>query len=133
MILRATLVWLLLVAVAIGNGTFRESVFTPRWGPAVAHVLSSLTLTTLIVLVAWLSIGWIAPATPGAALRVGGWWLLLTVAFEFGFGRWRGKGWDELLADYDLSRGRIWLLVLVATLLAPWIAGRLRTLWTGGD
>jgi hypothetical protein len=33
-----------------------------------------------------------------------------------------------LLADYDLSRGRIWIGVLVVTLLAPLGTARLRGL-----
>lgn len=123
---RALIVWLALVLVAIGNGAVREFVVTPRWGAAVGHVASSLLLSLLILAVAWLAIPWIAPSGTRAALQVGLLWLACTVAFEFGFGRWRGKSWQVLLADYDLSRGRIWLLVLVATVLAPWVAWRLR-------
>ena len=51
------------------------------------------------------------------ALKVGGIWLALTTAFEFSFGRAiAGKPWPELLADYNLSRGRLWPVVLA------WIA-----------
>jgi hypothetical protein len=47
-------------------------------------------------------------------------WLLLTLAFEFLAGHSLfGKPWDMLLADYDVVRGRIWVLVLMSTLLAP--------------
>jgi hypothetical protein len=37
-----------------------------------------------------------------------------------------GNPWPDLLADYDLRRGRIWVLVLVVTLLAPMWASRVR-------
>ena len=30
-----------------------------------------------------------------------------------------GPPWSKHLADYDLTRGRVWLLVLVVTLVAP--------------
>ena len=30
--------------------------------------------------------------------------------------------WNELLADYNLLNGRLWLLVLVTTLVAPRLA-----------
>jgi len=57
-------------------------------------------------------------------------WLLLTLAFEFGFGHYVfGKPWSVLLADYRLDQGRIWTLVPVITLLAPWLAGRWKGLW----
>jgi hypothetical protein len=131
MLVRSLAVWFGLVMIAMANGTLREFVITPRWGTAVGHLVSSLLLATLIVVVAWLTIGWIAPATPIAGLRIGAWWLLWTVLFEFGFGRLRGRSWSVLLADYDLSRGRIWVLVLLATLLGPWLAGRWRGIWPG--
>ena len=55
-----------------------------------------------------------------AALRVGAVWLGLTIVFEFGFGRAvDGKSWSELLADYDVSEGRVWPLVLAWLSLGP--------------
>jgi hypothetical protein len=60
-------------------------------------------------------------------------WVALTLAFEFGVGHYIfGKPWPELLADYDLSRGRIWIAALVVTLLAPWWTARRRGLLNGG-
>ena len=64
----------------------------------------------------------LASMTLRAALVVGLGWLLMTLAFEFGFGRLRGRSWAELLVDYDLRAGRIWVLVLVVTALAPLLA-----------
>ena len=54
------------------------------------------------------------------ALEVGIAWLALTVAFEFGFGRYVAHtSWRELLADYDLRKGRLWPLVLAWIMLGP--------------
>ena len=45
------------------------------------------------------------------------------MAFELLFGRYvSGASWESLLADYDLRRGRLWSLVLVTILFAPWLA-----------
>jgi len=129
MFLRAFLVWLGLMFLAIGNGFLRESVLSPTMGVDRARVVSTLLLCLSIFVVAWLGIPWIAPESTRNALLAGGLWLGLTLAFEFGFGRMVArKSWDELLADYDLSRGRIWPLVLVATLTAPWLTAQLRGL-----
>jgi hypothetical protein len=124
MLLRALLVWLVLCAVAVANGTVRQFLLVPRTGPATAHVVSSLTLSALILLVAWLSIRWIGPVTSRQARSVGALWLLATVAFEFGAGHYLfGNPWAKLLADYDVRQGRVWVLVLLATALAPsWAA-----------
>jgi hypothetical protein len=129
MIVRAVLVWLLLLVLAVANGFFRESLLVPQMGAGGGRVVSTLLLSALILGATWLTIGWIAPPTPGAAAAIGFAWLLLTLAFEFGFGRATGKSWSELLADYDVLSGRIWPLVLVVTTVAPWLTGRLRGLW----
>ena len=129
MILRAFVAWLALMVLAIANGTFREAVLAPRLGPGGAHLASTLILCLLIVLLSWVLIGWIAPASTADALRVSGLWLLLTLAFEFGFGRLVvGRSWQELLADYNVLRGRVWILVLITIVLAPPLAARARGL-----
>jgi hypothetical protein len=50
------------------------------------------------------------------------------VAFEFLFGHYLGGAtWESLLADYDLRQGRLWPLVLVTVLVAPWLASLVRS------
>ncbi len=127
--IRALVGWCMLLLAAVGNGVLRESLLVARFGPSWAHAISSFTLSAAILGITWLAIGWIAPTSAGDAWRVGVGWLLLTLAFEFGFGRARGTSWATLLADYNLWRGRLWLLVLATTLAAPWIAGQWRNLW----
>ena len=57
-------------------------------------------------------------------------WLAMTLGFEFGAGHFLfKKPWTELLLDYNLSKGRIWVLVPVVTVLAPWWMARLRGLF----
>ena len=45
------------------------------------------------------------------------------IAFEFLGGHFIfGKPWQELLADYNLFAGRIWVMVLIVTLMTPIVA-----------
>jgi hypothetical protein len=54
-------------------------------------------------------------------------WVGLTLAFEFLAGHFLFRvPWSRLAADYNVARGRIWMLVLVATLVAPTLALYLR-------
>ena len=130
MIVRALIVWFAMVAVAIANGTFRVAVLNPRLGEGWGHIASTLLLCLLIALLTWATIGWIAPVSQASAVAVGLLWVLLTVGFEFGFGHWVAhKSWAELLADYNVFRGRVWLLVLLVTGSAPYLAARLRGLF----
>jgi hypothetical protein len=56
-------------------------------------------------------------------MKVGLLWLLMTLTFEFVIGHFVFRtSWEKLLADYDLSRGRIWPLVLLTCLVSPYIA-----------
>jgi len=126
--LRALIIWFALLLVAVANGGFRESVLVPRFGPHTGHIVSTGMLCAGILIVAFLAIPWIHPASRGDTIAVGLAWLAFTLAFEFGFGRARGKPWAELLADYDVFKGRIWVLVLVTTAIAPVLAARARGL-----
>ncbi|MCW5979805.1 MAG: hypothetical protein KIT09_17120 [Bryobacteraceae bacterium] len=130
MLLRAVAIWFALVAVAIANGAARNAWIMPRFGELAAHALSTVSLCAAIFVVSWLSIRWLRPAGPRAALRIGGLWLLLTVAFEFLAGHYLfGNPWSRLFADYNLLAGRVWVFVLATTLLAPLLAGRARRMW----
>lgn len=132
-IVRALAVWALLLGVAILNGGIREGWITPRFGPSTGHILSTIILATLIVLIAWLTVGWIRLPTPSAALGVGLLWLVLTLAFEFLAGHYLfRRSWATLWSDYDLNRGRIWVLVPIVTLLSPFLAGQIRGLFKSG-
>jgi hypothetical protein len=54
------------------------------------------------------------------AITVGAVWTLMTLAFEFTFGRWVAKHpWQRLLRDDNLAAGRLWSLVLLSIFLAP--------------
>jgi hypothetical protein len=129
MIWRALVVWLAVLVLAVLNGAAREAWLIPQFGEAASRAISTLILCVLVFLVTWLTIGWIHPTTAGEALRVGAFWLMLTLAFEFLVGHYAfGKDWVVLLEDYDLSRGRIWVLVLVVVLSGPLWAARMRGL-----
>jgi hypothetical protein len=130
MLIRALVVWFLLLAGAVLNGAVREAVIIPRTGDYRGHVISTLMLSLVIILIACATLGWIGPAGAGDAVVVGLLWVVLTVAFEFLAGHYLfGSPWERLLADYNVARGRIWPLVLIVTFFAPRIAVALRGLF----
>lgn len=126
MVLRALLFWVLLMILAMLNGTVRVFGITPYAGERVGHWISTVMLCVLILAATWYGSTWLAPKGTMDAWRVGGLWLILTLAFEFLAGHYVfEKPWEQLLADYNLMNGRIWVLVLITTLLAP----RLVSIW----
>lgn len=128
MILRAAAVWLLLLFVALVAATLRVKLLEPRVGEPSAHVLGSLLVAVVFAVLILALAPWVVPDLDARRLLVlGGAWTLATVGFEFGFGRLvMGHPWSRLLADYDLRRGRIWVLVLLVILVMPTVAGFLR-------
>jgi hypothetical protein len=125
MMARALGVWLLLLLAAILNGGLRETFIIPRTSEAAGHAISTITLCAAILLLAWLTAGWMAPATAHDAWLIGALWAALTLAFEFLAGHYLfGNPWSRLLADYNILRGRIWILVLMTTAIAPWLVAQ---------
>lgn len=128
MFLRAAAVWLGILALAVGNGALRDGVIAPRIGEVPGRAVSTVILAGLVLLVARITIRWIRPLSSPGAWNVGIFWVALTLAFEFLAGRYLfGNSWERILSDYDVTRGRIWLLVPLVTLVAPgWAWRRLR-------
>jgi hypothetical protein len=109
----------------VANGILREAVLIPSFGGRMGLVLSGVLLCLLILLVAY----GLARLGRGFAVSqgflIGALWLLLTLALEFGLGRYvQGKSWPELLAAYTFEGGNLWPVVLVVTFLAPALAAR---------
>jgi hypothetical protein len=121
-----TAAWAGLAVLATANG-FSRGLYTERLGEDRAHQLSTVTLVAALGPYARaVERRWPLPDDRAAA-AMGAAWVALTVAFEFGFGHYvAGQNWRSLLADYDLRRGRLWPLVLVATAAAPAVARHTR-------
>ena len=127
MILRAVVVWIGILILAVLNGGVRDTWLVPALGDTLGRALSTISLSALVLLMSWFSIDWLCPRSNSGAWGIGLLWVALTLAFEFLAGHYLfKKSWAELLADYDLTRGRIWLVVLVVLLFAPLWSMRLR-------
>mgnify|MGYP001230767421 CR=1 FL=1 len=115
--------WVGGAAIGVGNGVLRETTYARFMNPPAAHQVSTgVAIGAFAAYFAALQRRW--PLESAAeANRVGGAWLAATVAFEFGFGRGVAKlSWEELLADYNLARGRTWPLVLATIATGPRVA-----------
>lgn len=124
---RAIAVWVVILLIAVVNGGLREVLLIPKLGATAGRALSSVALSAAVLLVTWALISWIAPAGVRAAWQVGALWVAMTLAFEFLIGHYLlGQPWPALFEDYNLAAGRIWILVLITTLVAPALLVRSR-------
>ena len=114
--------WLLLAVIATAAGIARELFLIPLLGELRAHQLGTL-LVTLAFLAAISVFVRRMRLSPDEGIVAGVAWLLCAVAFEFGFGHYvDGLSWSRLLSDYDLSQGRLLLLVWIAVGIGPFVA-----------
>jgi xanthine/uracil/vitamin C permease (AzgA family) len=121
------LAWLPMVVIAIANGTLRDLWYAHYTGALAAHQISTVTLILLFALYIRIVIRRRPPRSASQAWAVGLLWLTLTLAFELGFGHYvAGHPWRELLADYDLTAGRLWVLIPTWVTLAPFLFYRLQ-------
>jgi len=105
--------------VVVSLGAVREKWLRSRFGELRAHQVGTLAAAVAVLLVALATVRWIG----GPPLRIGVLWLGLTVAFEFAMGRLLMRHpWKRLLADYNLRAGRLWSVLLIVILVAPWLA-----------
>lgn len=120
---RAFLMWLLIAAVMFANGALRALVLQPRLGEGLARQVATGLGVLIVFGLAFLFVARLEAPAPGDLLRVGALWLGLTLAFEFGLGYATGLSWEAMLADYDIMRGRLWPLIPLSALVAPWFWG----------
>lgn len=116
-----TLFWFVLAMVAVVNGVVREATYGRKLSDLRAHQLSTLSGILLCTIAVW-AFSLAFPIESGrTAIFIGLLWLGLTVAFEFGFGRYvAGHSWRKLFSDYDLLSGRVWCVFLVWILFLPY-------------
>jgi len=118
--------WLGAAVLGVVNGVVRGAVYEQPLGARTAHVLSTGSLLALLyAYMRSLQRRWPLRA-PRDALAIGVAWSVLTVGFEFGFGRFVAhEKWSTLLAQYDLTRGNIWIFVPLWMAVGPCTIQRL--------
>ncbi|MBW4584014.1 hypothetical protein G7B40_030160 [Aetokthonos hydrillicola Thurmond2011] len=122
MVLRYILAWFPMIFIAILNGTIRDIGYKKYLGDLRAHQVSTLTGILLFGVYIWALINFWNLESPEEALTIGLIWLGLTVAFEFIFGHYvMGNPWNKLLSDYNILKGRVWILIPIWIFIAPFL------------
>ena len=106
--------------IAVLNGTARDLWYRKYVGELAAHQISTVSLIIFLGLYNAFVIKKLPPASGRQAIYIGLFWLILTLMFEFGFGRLRGNSWTKLLGDYNILKGRLWILIPIWTTIAPY-------------
>ena len=127
LLLRSVAVWLVVIAAETVHGVLRGLLLVPLVGDLTARQIGVPIGTLIILAVASLCIWWIGVRTKLQLLGVGVLWVVLTVLFEIGLGRFvLGLPWERIAEDYDPARGGFLGIGLLVMAVSPLLAARLR-------
>ena len=123
------LVWILFAILAIINAGAREKIYKEPLGELPARQLSTVIFIGLMLGVMYLFfIKTKVEYSNSDLIYIGIMWTLGTLIFEFVFGHYVfGNSWEKLFRDYNILKGRIWILVLLTSLIGPRLVGRKQT------
>ncbi len=119
---RNILIWFVMLLVSVANGALRDFTYDKYLSELHAHQLSTVSGIVLLGLMIFVFFKFWPPSSARQALLIGFFWMALTAAFEFLFFHFAaGHPWPELLANYDLLNGCIWVLLLTWVAFAPYV------------
>lgn len=105
----------------------RQATYGRHLPELAAHQVSTVTGILLTGAVVWSVSRFWPIGTAKEARIIGACWLMMTIAFEFGFGHYvAGHSWSRLFADYNLADGRVWSLFLAWIAVLPYLIWRIR-------
>jgi hypothetical protein len=109
-----------MVLIAITNGFIRQKYFTKKMNELRAHQLSALSWMILFSIYMWVITSIWDIYSFSQSIQIGLTWLGMTIIFEFLFGHFVMKhSWNKLLHDYNILKGRLWIIVLFWLTIAP--------------
>jgi hypothetical protein len=118
--------WFLMLLVSVANGAVRDFTYGMRMQELTAHQLSTVSSVLLLGIVIRGFVRLYPPASGREAISIGLLWMALTVAFEFLFFHYAGgHSWVELFGNYNVLKGRVWVVVLAWIAIAPYVFFRL--------
>lgn len=119
-LVKAIAIWLVMVIAAIANGLIREKLFNVYLSETLALVLSGVLLSILILLIIYMTIGFYKWKQGSSYIGLGIIWVSFTLLFEYGFGYFvRGSPISEINQIFNVSKGNLFILALIVTLVGP--------------
>lgn len=126
-IVGAAIIWCVFLVLAIGNGVLRDALLGRWLSMPAAQRASVFTLIGAFAVVVLVARRWWRLHRYPTALLVGVAWAAATVAFEaFMVVRLMQRPWADVLGQYDLSGGNLWVFVPASLIGLPLLAMRAR-------
>lgn len=125
-ILRAFLVWVVIIIVETLHGIIRQTFITPALGDLRARQIGVFVGSVLILAITWLFVDWLRAHSFKSKLVIGLFWCALTFAFEVLLGLSLGLSVQRIFADYDLTQGGLMLFGMIILAFSLVIVSKFR-------
>ncbi len=116
------------MVLAIINGGLRDVLYLNRIGKETAHRLSTVILLIIIIIYTFVfqQLSFVESLKESVEIGVG--WFVLTLMFEFLAGHYLFKNsWKELLENYKIHKGKLWILIPIEVLIINYIVFLLKS------
>ncbi|MGB7203380.1 MAG: hypothetical protein WBD16_14125 [Pyrinomonadaceae bacterium] len=126
MILRALVVWIVIIVVETIHGIVRQKFITPALGDLLARQIGVFVGSVLILAITWLFVDWLHAYSFKSKIAIGLLWCALTFAFEVLLGLSLGFSVQRIIADYDLAQGGFMLFGMIILAFSLLIVSKFR-------
>ncbi|GIT97710.1 hypothetical protein TSL1_05310 [Sulfurovum sp. TSL1] len=125
--LKTSMIWFVIVILAIANAIFRETVLVSLLGQNIAMPLSGILLSLIVFIVTYLFFPLFGKNNILIYFLIGLQWVVMTLLFEFLFGHYViGKSWSSLLQVFNIMKGDLMILVLLVSLVSPILVAKIK-------
>lgn len=124
---KASVVWIAIAILAMGNGILRESVLVPSIGQDAALPISGIILSFIVFIVTYFTLPFFGKHDFITYILIGFQWVLLTLLFDVVLGHYvMEKSWSTLLQMFNIMNGDLFILVLLTSLISPLIVAKIK-------
>ncbi|MBD3824347.1 MAG: hypothetical protein IE916_07545 [Epsilonproteobacteria bacterium] len=120
MVVKALIVAFLMAFGEVVNGNIRVRILHAKFGKERAKRLSFVSGLSIIYLICWFTLPWVAPKSYEDCLMIGALWFFVMLCLDIYFARYIFRlGWSKIADDFNPAKGNLLGVGMVLLLLAP--------------
>jgi len=122
MLFKALIVGLLIALGEVINGNIRVRLLQKKFMLKRAKKLSFFFGVTIIFIISWITLPWIAPKDYQDCLMIGSLWFIIMLCLDIYFARYVFKmKWHDIIADFNPLKGNLLSIGMLFLLFCPTI------------
>lgn len=124
--LKSTIIWIMMIPLAIINGVVREFILNEYLGEKLALPISGILLSLAIFILSFLLVPRLKGINKKTTYYIGLYWMFLTLFFEYGMTIFMQKDLETFWSIFNPLTGNLWVIVWGVTGVSPLLAVKIR-------